>query len=825
MNILEKIRTSITYFDGGMGTLLQARGLQPGELPETWNILHPEIIADIHSSYYAAGSNIITTNTFGANSFKYDGKDGRYSVEEVVQAGVRIAVETRERFRVPEVAPLDAQNSRTGEGTRPSALHPRYVALDIGPLGRMLAPLGDLDFEEAVARFAEIVRAGASCGADVILIETMNDCYETKAAVLAAKENSDLPVFVTCVYDERKKLMTGADPQAMAAMLEGLGVDAIGMNCSLGPAQMLTVVPELAAATSLPVIVSPNAGLPRTENGKTVYDVDPQAFAGYMREIVHAGAHIIGGCCGTTPDYIKAEIEATHDLPLPALRQKNRPVVSSYSHAVYFDNIPVLIGERLNPTGKKLLKAALREKNMDYVMQEAIRQVESGASVLDVNVGLPELDEAEMLPQCVFAVQSVTDVPLQLDTGNADALAKALRIYNGKPMINSVNGKAESMAAVFPLAKKYGGLVVALTLDESGIPQTAEGRFAIAKKIMEEAEKYGIRSCDLIFDPLALTISSDPHAALTAVETIELIRNRLGGICSLGISNISFGLPHRDFITATFFTMALQKGLKAAIMNPFSVEMMKAYRSFLALNAMDDNCLEYLAFAQNVSETVQTAASGKTAGAAAGATDSGSLKDAIVHGLKEKSANIAAALLETREPMLLIHEEIIPALDEVGAGFEEKRVYLPQLLMSAEAATAAFDVIRTRIPAGDGTAPKIILATVKGDIHDIGKNIVKVLLENYSYRVVDLGKDVPPERIVETAVKENIRMVGLSALMTTTVPAMEETIRQLRAAGWDGMVAVGGAVLTQEYADMIGADVYAKNAMDTVKEANRFFGR
>ena len=363
------------------------------------------------------------------------------------------------------------------------------------------------------------------------------------------------------------------------------------------------------------------------------------------------------------------------------------------------------------------------------------------------------------------------------------------------------------------------------TVDENGIPATAEGRFAIAKRIMEEAGKYGIRPCDLIFDPLALTISSDKYAALTAVETIELIKNRLGGICSLGISNISFGLPHRDFITASFFTMALQKGLKAAIMNPFSVEMMKAYRSFLALNAMDDNCLQYLAFAQTVSETVQAASAGKTTGSAAGASETGSLKDAIVHGLKEKSANIASVLLETKEPMSLIHEEIIPALDEVGAGFEEKRIYLPQLLMSAEAATSAFDVIRARIPAGDGTAPKIILATVKGDIHDIGKNIVRVLLENYSYRVVDLGKDVPPEKIVETAVKENIRMVGLSALMTTTVPAMEETIKQLRAAGWDGMVAVGGAVLTQEYADMIGADVYAKNAMDTVKEANRFFGR
>lgn len=804
MNILEKIRNGLTIFDGGMGTMLQAKGLKPGELPETWNLTHPDDVREVHAAYFRAGSQVVNANTFGANPFKYDGKDGRPPLDEIVRAGVKLALEARD----------EADREADEPGTH-------YAALDIGPLGKMLSPLGDLPFKEAVEAFAKVVRAGAAAGADLVMIETMNDSYETKAAVLAAKENCSLPVFVSVVYDEGGKLMTGADVRAMTAMLEGLGADAIGMNCSLGPAQMLSLVPELSACCSLPVLVKPNAGLPRSEGGRTVYDVGAEEFSSLMREIVRAGAHIIGGCCGTTPAYIEAMVRAVKDVePLP-VTEKEISMVSSYTHAVTFGDRCILIGERINPTGKKKLKQALIAKDLEYIRSEGIGQADAGADILDVNAGLPDIDEPVMLTECVRALQEVTDLPLQIDTSDPAAMESALRICNGKAMINSVNGKEEVLDAVLPLAKKYGGLLVCLTLDEQGIPETAEGRLAIARRILERAQAEGIHKKDLIFDPLALTVSSDPKAAAVTLESIRLIREELGCLTSLGVSNVSFGLPSRPSITSAFFTLAMDRGLSGAIINPYDPQIMNAYYSYEVLAGRDEGCASYIGGVRPLQK------SDGPAPAAQAVRDPGEekkdLQEAIVRGMKERAAQLAAALLPETDPLTLIQEHLVPALDIVGKGFEEKRVYLPQLLMSAEAASAAFEEVKKALPQGDGSANPVILATVRGDIHDIGKNIVKVLLENYGYKVIDLGRDVPPEKIVQEALEKKVKLVGLSALMTTTVPAMEETIRQLHEAGVPCKVIVGGAVLTQEYADMIHADAYGKTAMDTVRYADKVF--
>ena len=794
MNILEKIKTSITYFDGGMGTLLQDRGLAPGELPELWNISHRDVIIDIHRQYYASGCNILKANTFGANRLKFD------NLEEIITAAIDNAKEARSEF----------------DGDR-------YIAYDIGSLGKMLKPLGDLEFEDAVSLFADGIKIAVKCGVDLILIETMNDSYETKAAVLAAKENSDLPIFVTCVYDENAKLMTGADPAAMVAMLEGLGVDAVGMNCSLGPEQMVKIVPKIVSEASIPVIVNPNAGLPKSVNGKTVYDVDAEMFSDIMVDIVNEGATVIGGCCGTTPEFIKKTVEKTKDLPFKLPEKKNHTVVSSYTHAVKIGHVPILIGERINPTGKSKFKEALRENNLDYILNEGITQQDAGADILDVNVGLPEIDEVEMMINVVTELQAVTDLPLQLDTVDPIAMEKSMRIYNGKPLVNSVNGKPESMSAIFPLVKKYGGVVIALTIGKKGIPETAEGRYEIAKNIVEEAERWGIDRCQIVVDPLAMTISSDTTSANVTLESIKIIEERLGVHTSLGISNISFGLPNRDFVTSTFFAIAMQNGLDCAIMNPFSFEMMKIYHCYKALKNMDENCVEYINYASNI--TAQNVSTNTVKSADSSDSTADPLKHAIIKGLKEKAGAIAAQLVREVDPLVVVNEQIIPALDTVGKGFEEKTVFLPQLLMSADAAKAAFESVKAALSNTDQPSKgTIILATVKGDIHDIGKNIVKVLLSNYGFDVIDLGKDVPPEAVRDCAVENNIKLVGLSALMTTTVPSMEETIKLLREAGLDTKVVVGGAVLTQEYADMIGADYYAKDAMETVRYAEELFG-
>lgn len=804
MSIYDCIRRGVFYLDGGTGSYLQERGLKPGELPEMWNLSRPEEIIALHRAYYEAGSHAVCANTFGANGLKFDGKDGHPTVRQIVSAAVDCAKRARE----------------TASGGQAE----RFVMLDVGPLGRLLEPLGDLPFERSVELFAEEIRAGADAGADLVLIETMSDSYETKAAVLAAKETCSLPVFVSNVYDEGGKLMTGATPEAMAALLEGLGVDAVGINCSLGPKQMLELVPRFAACCSVPLLVKPNAGLPRSENGKPVYDVGPEEFAAAMREIVAGGAAIVGGCCGTTPEYIRALTAATAGMVPPPLEAKRRSVISSYTQAVEFGGTPVLIGERINPTGKKRFQEALRNRDIGYILKEGVAQQELGVHVLDVNVGLPEIDEPAMLEDCVRELQGVCDLPLQLDTSNPAAMERAMRVYNGKPMINSVNGSPKSMDSVFPLVQKYGGLVVCLTLDEHGIPETAEGRLAVAERIIARAAEFGIGPENLLFDPLALTISSDRNAARVTLETISLLRTRLGVHCSLGVSNISFGLPNRDFITAAFFTMALTCGLDAAIMNPYSAEMQKAYHSYLALSGQDPNCENYIQYARNViTEAPHSPVPAPAASLSRKAEHPEGLKVAILHGMAEESAQLARQALETIAPLALISEQIVPALDIVGQGFERGTVFLPQLLMSAEAAKAAFEQARLKLPASDTVGPKVILATVKGDIHDIGKNIVRAILENYGYHVIDLGRDVPPETVVETALREDVKLVGLSALMTTTVPSMANTIALLRQQKPDCLVVVGGAVLTQDYADRIGADRYARNAMETVRYAEQVF--
>jgi len=778
--------------DGGMGTLLQEKGLKPGEQPELWNLTHPAQIVEIHRAYYDAGSHVVCTDTFGANLLKFD----RETLHKIISTAV--------------------ENAKTARANSP-APQAKFIALDIGPTGKLLKPYGDLDFEEAVAVFAETVRVGAACGVDCILIETMNDAYETKAAVLAAKENADLPIIVTNAYGADGKLMTGATPGAMVALLEGLGVDAIGANCSLGPAQLVGVAEELLEKASVPVVLKPNAGLPHVENGKTVFDVKPAEFAQTMETLARKGLRVLGGCCGTTPAHIAALCEKVAGMDTPALTDKELTVVSSYTHAVEFGTKPLLIGERINPTGKKRLKAAILEEDFDYILSEGVAQQEKNVDILDVNVGLPGIDETRILTKAVTSLQEIINLPLQIDTADPAAMASALRRCNGKPLINSVNGKADSMAAIFPLVKKYGGVVVALTLDENGIPATAEGRFAIAEKILKTAESYGISPKDIVFDTLCMPISADASAGKATLEAMARIRKELGCHTVLGVSNVSFGLPNRDAVNGIFFTLAMENGLSAAIMNPNSQEMWKAYHCFNALKGLDENCTAYMENAANFA-AVQAAAAPQ-------AVDFGQgLQYAIGKGLKEKAQSLTAELLQTVAPLEVVNTQIIPALDAVGKGFEEKKVFLPQLLMSAEAAKAAFEVIRSRMEAGERNNSKavFVIATVEGDIHDIGKNIVKLLLENYGYKVLDLGKDVPPQAVVDAVVQHHAPVVGLSALMTTTVPAMEATIRLLRQqAPWCKTV-VGGAVLTEEYAQAIGADFYAKDAMETVRlaEAN-----
>ena len=810
MTLLEKIEKGFVFFDGGYGTILQARGLKAGELPETYNVLHPELITDIHYEYLMAGSQILKTNTFGCNSLKFEA-DGEFALTKLVCAAVENA-----RNAIRKAGKVQGEDA--------------YIALDLGPTGKMLEPLGDLPFEKAVSLYKEVTQIGVECGIDCVLIETMNDGYEAKAAVLGVKEACDMPVFVTTVYDENGKSLTGSGPKNMVALLEGLGVDAIGLNCSLGPKKMLPIVQEICENASVPVIANPNAGLPKVVDGKTVFEVTADEFAEEMTELVKAGARVLGGCCGTTPDHIGKMILAVSSMEPKLITEKEITMISSYSKVVAFEEKPILIGERINPTGKSKFKQALRDHDIDYILREGFAQEEKKVHILDVNLGLPEIDEAAMLKEVVVKLQSVIDLPLQIDTSDPVALEGALRLYNGKALINSVNGKEESMNSVFPLVKKYGGVVVALTLDENGIPETAEGRLAIAERIYKRAAEFGIAKKDIIVDVLTMSISTDGNAANVTLDAVEGIKNKFGGKTILGVSNVSFGLPNRDYINATFFANAMERGLSAAIMNPNSIDMLKAYYAFCALKGYDDRCTSYVEFATVDAPKmmpVVTTGTFTTKGMAETDSKGTPLMQAIVKGMKEAAVLATKQVLsEGKDSFSVIQNEIIPALDVVGKGFEKKTIFLPQLLMSAEAATAAFDVIKGLMKGKDSEGQakgKIVLATVKGDIHDIGKNIVKVLLENYGYDVIDLGKDVPKEAVVEAVLEHQATLVGLSALMTTTVPSMEETIGELRKAAPECKVMVGGAVLTPEYADMIKADAYCKDAMGAVRYVESYF--
>ncbi len=801
MNITEYLDTHLLFLDGGMGTLLQGSGLSAGELPERWNLSHPDVIRGIHCDYFRAGSHVVGTNTFGANLLKFSPED----LEEIVHAAVQNA----------RAAADDEKNDA-----------PRWVALDIGPLGRMLRPYGDLDFEDAVECFAATVRLGVKYGVDLIMIETMTDLYELRAAVLAAKENAKLPVFASCAFGEDGRLMTGADPLTVLTVLESLGVDAVGVNCSRGPREMRPVVEAYLKYATVPVFFKPNAGLPQVVNGETVYDVSKEEFAKEIAELIPMGLCAAGGCCGTTPEYLAQLTSVCKLLPKHKKPFEKKTRISSYTHTVTFGERPILIGERINPTGKKRFKQALMEGDTDYILKEGVAEEVAGADVLDVNVGLPEIDEAERLAHVVEALQAVTALPLQIDTSDPVAMERAWRRYNGKALINSVNGKKESMDAIFPLVKKYGGVVVALTLDEHGIPETAEGRLAIARHILSVAKNYGIDKSDIIFDPLAMAVSADQNAAKETLAALERIRQELGCHTSLGVSNISFGLPSRETLNATFFSMALERGLSAAIMNPHSLEMQKVYHAYLALSGRDENCISYVDFAtrhlQNTAPAPTLGATPTTPSAPLSGDTSNrrELFRAVTQGRAEAAKHACREELLHKSPMEIISKELIPALNTVGEGFEQKKVYLPGLLMAAEAASAAFEVIKEASPVqSSGTHIRIVLATVKGDIHDIGKNIVKLLLENYGFSVIDLGRDVPPEVIVEAVLVQKAPVVGLSALMTTTVPFMEQTIKALKEAAPECRVVVGGAVLNEAYAKEIGADHYARDAMETVRYA------
>lgn len=788
-DIKSALRERRLYFDGGFGTMVER--LSGGTVfspPELLNLSAPSLVLSIHRAYLEAGSDILTANTFGINRDKYE------NYGELISAALSLAKEATKDY--------------------PDA----YIAYDMGPTGRLLSPLGDLPFEEAVALFSANAKEAKASGADLILIETMNDAYETKAAVLGAKEGCDLPIFVTNAYDQSGRLMSGADPLAMITLLEGLSVDAIGMNCSFGPDLMLSLLPQFREHCSLPIIVSPNAGLPTVKDGKTVYTVSPDEFSELMVKIAEGGATILGGCCGTTPEYIKKTVEKTKELPYSLPKKKKSTRISSYTHALTVGERPLLIGERINPTGKPRLKEALRREDFAYITLEGLTQEEKGADILDVNVGLPGLCEEKMLCRAVYELQAVTALPLQLDSADPEALTAAMRCYNGKPLVNSVSGKKESLEGVLPAVKKYGGVVIALTMDESGIPESAEGRVAIAERIVAYADRYGLTKEDFIIDPLCLSVSSDEASAAVTLEALRILKQR-GFYTSLGVSNVSFGLPGRDKINAAFFTLALEAGLNAAIMNPHSTPMKDAYYAYCALRGQDSGCARYIAYATNE----ETPSDVKPSASSAPLT----LAETVEKGLSEAASSAARQKLSAGAlPLSLIEEELIPALSAVGRRFEEKTLYLPQLLKSAEAASAAFAVIKEYIPKKKGEEEKgIVLATVKGDIHDIGKNIVRVMLESYGFTVYDLGRDVSPERVVEAVERTGCRLVGLSALMTTTVPAMEETVKLLHRMEPPVTVCVGGAVLTASYAKQIGADGYGEDAMAAVRFAEAYYAQ
>ena len=814
MNIKQLLQNKTVIFDGAMGTMLYSRGLRAGEPTELWSVTHPDVVTDIHREYIKVGSCVVTSNTFGVNSLKYDGKDGRYDVKTLVESALSCARSAAESA---------GQLCDTCDSCSVACTHPKvFVALDIGPLGKLIDMEDGISFEDAVEVFGETVRAGADL-ADFVLIETMTDIVELRAAILAAKENCSLPIVATVVLDADGRMLSGADAKTAVTLMQGLGVAALGINCSLGPRQMLEILPEILEYSDIPVLVQPNAGLPRVENGVAVYDTTPEQFAHFAREMARLGAHGLGGCCGTTPEYIKCVCDAVKDITPVPIKQHSRTLICSKQRTVEVGERPYLVGERINPTGKPRIKAALSSGDYSTILAEGIGEEAAGAHILDVNAGLPGIDERAALVTIVSELSRITPLPLQLDTSDAAAMEAALRAYHGIALINSVNGKRSSLDSILPLVKKYGGVVVGLTLDESGIPDSVEGRLNIADRIIAEAQKYGIPARNIVIDPLTLAVSADKNAAKLTIESVKALTER-GIHTILGVSNVSFGLPARDAVNSAFFTLALNAGLSLAIMNPSSVEMQKAYHTYLALSGLDEGFREYIDFAATLPVSTGTAA--VIAKKEDDSAEKSPLHRAIVRGMARDAAKLADETLEKESALDVINGHIIPALDEVGAGFEAHKLFLPQLLLAADAASAAFGAVKAKMKGNEGESRgKIILATVKGDIHDIGKNIVKMLLENYGYEVIDLGRDVSYETILDSTKQNNVRLVGLSALMTTTVPAMSEAVEAIHRECPDCMVMVGGAVLNDEYAKKIGADHYAPDAMGAVRYAESLFGQ
>ena len=802
MGLKELIKERILIFDGAMGTMLQKKGLKVGENPELLNIKSPEIIEEIHREYIESGANVITTNTFGANERKL--KLCNLEVEEAVDAAVKIA---KKAVGYREV----------------------YVALDVGPIGELLAPMGTLSFDDAYKIFKRQIVQGVKSGADVILFETMTDLYELKAAVLAAKENSNLPILCTMTFEENGRTFTGCLPEAMVLVLEGLGVDALGVNCSLGPKQLKPIVEEICRVSNIPVMVQPNAGLPTLSlNNETKYDVTKEEFAETLCSFVDNGVSIIGGCCGTTPEYIKELAERTKNKNVVKREKNYYPALCTPSKIVKIDGIRI-VGERINPTGKKLFKQALINGDMDYILNTAVAQTEAGAHLLDVNVGLPQINEPEMMKKVINEIQGILDIPLQIDSSDREAIEKGLRYYNGKPNLNSVNGEDKVLDNILPLVKKYGANVIGLTLDENGIPPKAEDRFKIAEKIVKKAAEYGIRKENVFIDCLVLTVSAQQEEVQETLKAVRMVKEKLGVKTLLGVSNISFGLPNRKIINETFLALALANGLDLPIINPNENGMIRVIDSYNVLYNYDKGSEHYIKNYADViiesSTEVKKDKKDNNKPVSSGSTEH-DLKYIVIKGLKEEAKTATSKLLELKKPLEIVNEYLIPALDEVGEKYEKGILFLPQLIQAAETVKNSFAVLKAEISKNNNqtiSKGKIIVATVKGDIHDIGKNIVKVILENYGYEMIDLGKDVPVETVVKEAKKHDVRLIGLSALMTTTLRSMEDTIKALKEDGYCGKVFVGGAVLTPEYAEQIGADFYAKDAKESVEIAKQVF--
>lgn len=790
MDVKKYIEDNILVFDGAMGTMLQKSGLKLGENPEVFNIKERETLVNIHRGYIKSGANVITTNTFGANELKLT--ETGYSVEEIVDAAVNIAKEA------------------IGENTKDL-----YVALDIGPIGQLLEPMGTLSFEEAYNIFKRQAIQGEKSGADLVIIETMTDLAEIRAALLAVKENTNLPAFCTMSFEENGRTFTGCTPESMVLVLEGLGADAIGVNCSLGPQELLPIVKRILNSSNIPVITQPNAGLPTLVNGVATYDVDQNEFAKWVKEFVHEGVSIIGGCCGTTPMYIEKLREIAGSNQKAKRQKADFSAICTPSKVVKIDSVKV-VGERINPTGKKVFQKALIDNNIDYILKQAIEQIEAGADVLDVNVGLPEIDEQVMMETVIKEIQGISDIPLQIDSSDVKAIERGLRVYSGKAIVNSVNGEDDVLDRVLPIVKKYGASVIGLTLDKNGIPKTATERFKIAQKIVNKAKEYGIDKKDVFIDCLVLTASAEQEKVRETLKAVRLVKEELGVKTLLGVSNISFGLPNRNLINETFLSLAIANGLDLPIMNPNNTGMMGVIDAYRVLANIDHSSNNFIAKYANV-KAQETSAKPES---------ENDITYIIVKGLKEQAKDATIKLLQDNEELEVVNRYLIPALDVVGQKYETGELFLPQLIQSAETVKKAFEIIKERIVQSNSESiskGKIILATVQGDIHDIGKNIVKVILENYGFDILDLGKDVPIETVVEKALENKVKLVGLSALMTTTLKSMEETIIALKENGYDGKILVGGAVLTPDYAKKIGADYYAKDAKQSAEIAKKVF--